>query len=381
VERFDVAIVGAGPAGATAAHRLALAGARVVLIEKAALPRYKACGGGVVGRARALLAAPIDAAVEQECCRAEVRLLDAGLSLTAKRATPLVSMTMRSTLDALLADAAATAGATLRTSVRVEGTEANATHAVVRTSSGPLAAALVVAADGATGVVARAGGWPANPAAFPALEWEIVVPHHVRARFDGTARFDFGVLSHGYGWVFPKRDRLSVGVLSTRRGRASLEERLREYARRVGIVEIEHLERHGYVIPLRPLAAPFVRRRTIVVGDAAGFADPITAEGISGAALSARLAAQAVVLSGGDEARARRAYGRAVRRHILPELRATRLYSHILYHLPRLRSHLFRRSGQTLVDAAADVMAGTRTYRAALGGPVPLLRLLARVIG
>ena len=381
MERFDVAIVGAGPAGATAAHRLALAGARVVLLEKATLPRYKTCGGGVVGRARLFFAAPIDAAVEHACRRAEVHLLDAGLSATAERPVPFVSMTMRSTLDALLTEAAAVAGVTLRVGVRLEGIEAHASHAVVRTSGGPLSATFVVAADGATGTAARAAGWAANVAAVPALEWEVVVPERVHARFAGTARFDFGCIPHGYGWVFPKRNGLSVGVLSTRRGHAGLDERLRDYLRRVGVVEVEHVERHGYVIPLRPVARPFIRNRTILVGDAAGFADPVTAEGISGAALSARLAAQAVVESGGDEGRARGLYGRAVRRHILPELRVTRLYCRILYHLPRLRAHLFRRSGKTLVEAAADVMAGTRTYRAVFGGPGPLLRLLARAVG
>jgi hypothetical protein len=73
-------------------------------------------------------------------------------------------------------------------------------------------------------------------------------------------------------------------------------------------------------------------------------------------------------------------YERAVRRQLLPELRVTRLYCRILYHLPRLRARLFRRSGKTLMEAAADVMAGTSSYRAIFGGPGPLLRLLARAV-
>ncbi|HEU5319253.1 MAG TPA: hypothetical protein VFX28_00525, partial [Methylomirabilota bacterium] len=202
----------------------------------------------------------------------------------------------------------------------------------------------------------------------------------VHARFAGTALFDFGSVPEGYCWVFPKRARLSVGVLTTRRGHTDLEHRLRDYLNRAGVVEIEHVERHGYVIPLRPVARPFVRNRTLVVGDAAGLADPVTAEGISAAALSGGLAARAVVESGGDEVRARRAYGRALARELLPELRVTRLHCRILYGMPRLRALFFRRSGRHLAAAIADVMAGARSYHETLGGRLPALRLLRYAI-
>jgi geranylgeranyl reductase family protein len=379
VERFDVAIVGTGPAGSTAAHRLAAAGLKVLLLEKAAIPRYKTCGGGVVGRARPWLAVPIDRAVEHECRRAEIHLLDAGLRVAAERDAPLVSMTMRSTLDALLTDGAVSAGAVLRTTTRVTSLEANGTEVLCRTDGpvGTVSATFVVAADGATGVAARAAGWAANPAAVPALECEMTVPERVHARFAGAARFDFGSVPHGYGWVFPKQDRLSVGVLTTHRGRTGLDDRLAEYLDRLGINEVQAIERHGYVIPLRPVSGPLVRGRTMLVGDAAGFADPITAEGISGAALSAELAVRALVTSGGDESRVRHSYEQAVAREIAPELQSARFYARILYGLPRLRAFVFRRAGQSLVEAIADVMAGTRTYRDVLGGPLRFVRLLA----
>ncbi|HXF94836.1 MAG TPA: geranylgeranyl reductase family protein [Gemmatimonadales bacterium] len=372
MERFDVAIVGTGPAGSTAAQRLAEAGARVVVLDKAVLPRYKTCGGGVVGRARRLFGTPVDRAVEHECRRAEVHLADAALRQVVERAEPLVSMTMRSALDALLASGAAAAGATLRSASRVRAIEPAHGGAVVRTERGALAATFVIAADGATGVTARTAGWPPHRHAVPALEWEVTVPESVHARFAGTARFDFGGVPHGYAWVFPKRNHLSVGVLATRRGPAALERWLEDYLRRVGVVGIERVERHGYVIPLRPLPGPLVRNRTIVVGDAAGFADPLTAEGISGAALSGALAARAVVASGGDESRARRVYARAVARDILPDLRAARRYARVLYDWPRLRAWVFRRRGRALAEATAEVMTGNRSYREALGA----LRLL-----
>ena len=64
---YDVAVVGSGPAGSSAALDLASAGADVVQLEKQQLPRYKACGGGLVQRARRLLAVDVGDAIEREC--------------------------------------------------------------------------------------------------------------------------------------------------------------------------------------------------------------------------------------------------------------------------------------------------------------------------
>ncbi|MGH7568410.1 MAG: FAD-dependent oxidoreductase, partial [Gemmatimonadales bacterium] len=116
---YDVAVVGTGPAGCIAAHRLATAGLRVALLERETLPRYKTCGGGLVQRAVGLLPGDIAPIVERHCHRAEMHLVDAGLSFGVERATPLITMTMRDRLDAHLAAAAAGAGAELLAPCRV----------------------------------------------------------------------------------------------------------------------------------------------------------------------------------------------------------------------------------------------------------------------
>src|SRR3989442_12787954 len=107
---YDVIVVGTGPAGSTAAHLLAAAGVRVALIDKAAPPRYKTCGGGVIARARRLFATDITAVVERECRRVEINLLDAGLRVARERPHPIVSMAPRQRPDAPLAAGAVAAG-------------------------------------------------------------------------------------------------------------------------------------------------------------------------------------------------------------------------------------------------------------------------------
>src|SRR5215831_9187050 len=96
---YDVIVVGSGPAGSCTAWRLAKAGVSVAVLEKAALPRYKTCGGGIVGRAMNALPLDVRHVVEQDCHTARLNFLDAGLSFTTHRPTLIVSMTRRDQFD------------------------------------------------------------------------------------------------------------------------------------------------------------------------------------------------------------------------------------------------------------------------------------------
>lgn len=374
---FDVAVVGAGPAGCVAAIQLARSGVRVALVDKAKLPRYKACGGGVVGRARRLLPVDIAPVVVRECRHAEINVLDQNLHIVCERERPIVSMTMRGELDHFLARAAAEAGATLLAPVEIRGFRADRV-CVLETADGNLTASLVVAADGATGFVSRAAGWPACHASIPALECEVPVDAATFRRFALTARFDYGVIPHGYAWVFPKQSHLSVGVLSTRRGPVGLQAHLERYLAQLDIAAAGEVARHGYVIPVRPVARTFVKNRTLLVGDAAGLVEPVAAEGISFAVLSGRLAADAIVQGGLDEPRVRDLYHASLRSNILSELAAARLLAKVLYDWTYLRRWAFKINGRLLAEGVTDVYLGERTYRGSLSSPLNYLRLLYR---
>src|SRR5256884_7254235 len=115
---------GPGPAGATAALTLGRRGLNVALLERAALPRYKTCGGAVVGRGLALLPAEIQTVIEQRCGQAELHLLDGNLHYSSARkppGPPIMAMTMRDRLDQVLASAATAAGAALHAPCTVRG--------------------------------------------------------------------------------------------------------------------------------------------------------------------------------------------------------------------------------------------------------------------
>lgn len=360
---FDVAIVGSGPAGGSAALVLAQRGLKVALLERERLPRYKTCGGGLVARASTLLPPAIAVAIERRYERAELHLLDAGLHYYATRDAPIITMTMRDRFDLAVASVAAAAGADLRAPCAVIGVTPNPGGVRLDTASGPLEAAFVLAADGAASATARRAGWGDGRHLIPALEYEIQVDDQTFERFARSPRFDVGIVPYGYAWVFPKAAHLSVGALTTRRGPMNLHRQLEAYLRVIRLTP-RAVQRHGFVIPVRPRSGPLARGRVLLVGDAAGLADPVTAEGISFAVRSGRLAAEAILAGGLDPRRVAAAYRTALA-PLLRELRAARALARVLYGHPRARRWLLSRTGQQFVETLTDVCAGARTYHGA----------------
>ncbi|MGQ0554432.1 MAG: geranylgeranyl reductase family protein [Nitrospiraceae bacterium] len=373
---YDVIVVGSGPAGACAAWGLAKAGVAVAVIEKAALPRYKTCGGGIVGRAMQALPLDVRHVVEQDCHTAQLNFLPAGLSFTTHRPTPIVSMTMRDQFDFALLSAGQAAGAALHHQCAVERVSFHGDFVTVATNRGTMKTKFVIAADGAFSTVARTVGLADGRALIPALEYEVTVPPDQLDRFQNTARFDFDLLPHGYAWAFPKRQHFSIGVLSTRQRGTDLKRALARYLDLLGCGSVTQVERHGFVIPIRPRQGPFVDKRILLVGDAAGFADPVTGEGISFAIRSGLMAAQSLIDGRFEEESVRSEYTRSLTETILPELRAGRWLARLLYDCPRIRSWAFSRQGQRLCEVVTDVMTGKRTYRDLTFTPRTLLKLL-----
>jgi len=359
---YDVVIVGSGPAGALAAIDLARHGARVCLIERAGHPRYKACGGGVLARAARLLPVDPTPAVDHVCQSVELRFPDRNLSFRTQRGTPVIFMTMRSEFDRLLVAEAVRCGTILREESPVKGVAIEADRVTVQTVREQVSGRFVIAADGADSVVARAGGWPANHHVIPSVECEVPVDTETLARFAGIARFDMDHPRHGYSWVFPKKEHLSVGVLSTRRGNTGLREAFQLYLRQLDIEPAGTLELHGALIPVRPRHDVLARGRVLLIGDAAGLADPITAEGITHAVLSGQLAARALVEGELDAATVADRYCRLLGESILGELGAAWRLAQLFYGYPLLRNLLFRSHGQRFCEKVTDIMMGERRY-------------------
>src|SRR5262245_21809938 len=157
MERFDVLVVGAGPAGSTAAYRLATAGARVLLADKATFPRDKPCGGGLTMRAVRQLPFSVEPVVEDRTMRVRFGL-DFTRRIERTVDEPLVLMTQRKRLDAFLVDQASNAGAEFRDGVKVSDLMLDDDGVRAHVDGSQVAATHALLADGANGVSARAVG-------------------------------------------------------------------------------------------------------------------------------------------------------------------------------------------------------------------------------
>jgi flavin-dependent dehydrogenase len=343
------------------------------------MPRYKTCGGGIVERARRRLEVDLDGVFERSCERVVLGPASPRRELVVQRSHGVVHMTMRAALDQRLAAEAREAGAEVVEGCEVRGLREVGERVVLATSLGDLQARLVVGADGITSRVAKLAGWPAIEARAPALECEVDVEPADLERLSAAARFDLGIPAGGYAWVFPKRTHLSIGVVRMQRGPARLDEALAIYLGRLGTAPPRHVERHAWSIPLAPRPGGLARGRVLLVGDAAGLADPLTAEGIGPALESGRAVAAAIAEADLEPGRAASLYEQRLESELLAELRAADRLATLLYRRPRLRALAFSLRGRALAELFTDVVTGERSYASVATAVPAWLRWGARL--
>jgi geranylgeranyl reductase family protein len=294
MERFDAIVVGAGPAGSTSAYRLARAGARVLLVDRARFPRDKPCGGGLTIRAVRELPVDPEPVVEDVVDRMGIRL-SYGPHFERGGRRPLVLMTQRRRLDHFLAERAVEAGAEFRDGVRVRGVELEEGTATVDLDGMRAEAQVVVGADGANGVVAKAVGIETGYVHGVAYEGNVRYEPAEEERWRGKALIELGIVPGGYGWVFPKGDHANVGVGGWESEGPRLRDHLSRLCREHGIEEARVESLRGHRLPLRRPGTVPVRGRALLVGDAAGLVDPLTGDGMYEAFVSSRLASAAIL--------------------------------------------------------------------------------------
>jgi geranylgeranyl reductase family protein len=280
VARYDVLVVGGGPAGSTTAIRLADGGARVLLVDKATFPRDKPCGGGITTRAFAHCPVDPSPVVEEEVDVVELRFrYDDSVVRTA--AAPVIRMTQRRRLDAFLLDAARERGVEVR-----EGTTIDATTAP---------ADVVVGADGANGTTARAFGLGGGIVHGVAYEGNVGYDVVDRARYARRAVVELADIPGGYGWVFPKRDHVNVGVGAWQEEGPRIRGHLARVCHAHGLDASQLDGLRGHRLPLRRPATRVAGDRALLVGDAAGLIDPVSGDGMYECFVSGRLAAEAIL--------------------------------------------------------------------------------------
>jgi geranylgeranyl reductase family protein len=363
MKSFDVAIIGSGPAGASAAFELSKSGISTVIIEKETLPRYKTCGGGLVFRGLKMMPFDISSVVEKKFYSMDIYFSQKHPRITTKREEPIVSMVMRDAFDNLIVEKARENGVTLLQNHKVLDITFGDIQ-TIHTTEGDIEAKFIIAADGALSPIAKIAGWKETRTIIPALEYEVEVPEADFERLSHNARFDIDAIPYGYGWCFPKKNHLSIGIATIVKTnkKINLKQYYADYLKTLGISEILNEEGHGFVIPVTPRTDSFVQKNVFLTGDSAGFADPLVAEGISNSILSGIQAAQAIIESNLDSEKATALYTEKLQATILPEIEKARVLAYHFYHKKTFRNIILKKYGQYTAEAMTNLFMGERTY-------------------
>jgi geranylgeranyl reductase family protein len=370
----DVIVVGAGPAGAWAAYRLARAGARVTIVD-GSHPREKACGGGITGRALALVEGALDPAAlpavvietarftDHASGRSAIVPLDAR-GLTA--ASPLV-VASRAAFDTRLLEAAQAAGADLLPA-RVTAVSTDTRGVRVDTTRGARQAAFVIGADGANSLVRRSVAF-----SFNRDQLSVATGYFAHGVSSREVVVEIADDPPGYFWSFPRPTHLAVGICAQADAGVSvagLRAKTAAWIRGAHLADDASLQAYSWPIPSLSAAdfgqLTLAGPRWCLAGDAAGLVDPITREGIFFALQSGAFAADAL-MSG----RPAREYAAHVNDEIALELRRA----------ARLKAGFFRPQFTRLLIDALRHSAAVRSVMADLvAGRQPYARLKWRLV-
>jgi geranylgeranyl reductase family protein len=367
---YDVIVVGGGPGGSSAAGGCARSGLRTLIIEKERFPRYKPCGGCLSLKSIQLLDFDFGSVIENTIYGVKFTYGFREPFFFQSR-QPIAFLVMRDRFDDLLARKALEAGAEFLEGETVRGIRERGSGIEVELARGEtLRSEYLIGADGPLSVVARSLSLLSPSGHRDGIGLASEVPFESIGHFpEEASRFihlDFGGVPNGYGWVFPKKEVLSIGIggLDLRKKAARLRPVFASFLK-----DLEYLDGRGNESArAHPLPSFYherqkvARGKVLLVGDAAHLLDPLMGEGIYYALRSGRLAAEAIVRSKAEGTSASDLYQESVQAQIFNHLKWALYFSRFAFRFTRLAFRTLKRYSD-LGDHYLRVMEGKENYQ------------------
>jgi len=291
---FDCIVVGAGPAGGSAAYHLAKAGHSVLVLDKANFPRSKSCGGGVSPAIAQWFDFDFAPVVQNHVSQVKYTFkMGDPAEVELEGVTPMW-MVQRSQFDNFLIEQATDKGAEFKSGIEVTSAALQGDTWQIQTSDGTFEGKYLIAADGVNSTVAKLMGME-NTSTIAAASLQVT--GEVSDRRKMTAFFDFGSLKNGFMWCFPKADGFSFSAAYVRNPKGKpdeLKKQLTKYAELFGL-DASQGEYKEHPLNLWNKERTLHSDRALLVGEAAGMVDPLIGEGIRPAMFTGVKAAGAVI--------------------------------------------------------------------------------------
>ncbi len=290
---FDCIIVGAGPAGSSAAYHLAKQGHSILVLDKAAFPRTKSCGGGVSPAIAQWFDFDFAPVIENHVSQVKYTFkMGDPAEVQLKNVTPMW-MVQREKFDNFLMQQATNQGVEFKDGIEVTGVNSQNDTWQVQTSDGTFEGKYLIAADGAKSMLAKLLGF-AEPTTIAAASLQ--VPGEVSDRHKTMAFFDFGSIKNGFMWCFPKGDGYSLSGAYVRDSKGKPDELKKQLTKYAELFELDASQGEYTEHPLNLWQAnrPLHSDRVLLAGEAAGMVDPLIGEGIRPAMFTGVKAASAV---------------------------------------------------------------------------------------